>query len=96
MRIELASLVKVLDVLIEDIRATTGKDSIEIEEDLYWEVGADDRFDLTRTPEQLSVGQLTHDWERLATILDGSRPPIGYALTWLASVLGAVGPKVDQ
>ncbi len=63
----------------------------EIPEDYYWEIAEEDRYDPAKTPIDLSLGQLSEDWERLRQILQGDAPPVGYALVWVASLLRKIG-----
>ena len=64
---------------------------MELKEDYYWYVDANDAYDMLKDPESIFVGQLTHDWERLQQIGEGSMPPVGYALVWASALLRRVG-----
>jgi hypothetical protein len=40
------------------------------------------------------MGQLSDDWNEVAKIASGQRPPIAYALVWLSSLLRFIGSKL--
>ena len=63
----------------------------EISDDYYWEISEEERYDPTKSPTDLSLGQLSEDLERIQQILRGDAPPIGYALVWVASLLRRIG-----
>lgn len=63
----------------------------EIPEDYYWDIPDEDRYEPAKTPTDLSLGQLSEDWERVQQILKGDAPPVGYALVWVASLLRKIG-----
>jgi hypothetical protein len=63
----------------------------ELSDDYYWEISEEERYDPTKSPTDLSLGQLSEDWDRIQQILRGEAPPIGYALVWVASLLRRIG-----
>jgi hypothetical protein len=70
-----------------------GQDSFEIDEDYYWSVPVDSRYDPANTPSNLTIGQLSDDWNEIRAINDKKREPVGFALVWLAAILRRVGEK---
>ncbi|EYF04837.1 Hypothetical protein CAP_3863 [Chondromyces apiculatus DSM 436] len=71
----------------------TGQREMEIEEDFYWNVPADQRYDPYEKPEALTLGQLSDDGSEIQRILAGEREPTGLAMVWLATILRRVGEK---
>ena len=63
----------------------------ELPEDYYWEISEEQRYDPAQNPNDLSLGQLSEDWERVQQIVNGDAPPVGYAFVWLASLLRKIG-----
>ncbi len=63
----------------------------ELPEDYYWEISEEQRYDPAQNPKDLSLGQLSEDWDRVQQIVKGDAPPVGYALVWLASLLRKIG-----
>lgn len=72
---------------------STGQSSFEIDEDYYWAIPSESRYEPSVAPRDLTVGQLVDDWRELREITSGRREPIGYALVWLSSLLRRVGEK---
>ena len=64
-------------------------ESISITKDYYWVIPSDERYtpNVDPDPQKLTLGQLTHDWERLQSMLDEDRMTTRFALNWLAAVL---------
>jgi hypothetical protein len=91
MQIDLHQLATAIDVIARHL-VKHQMEHVQITEDYYWEVSESDMFDMSKVPANLAVGQLTHDWERIQRIAAGVDEPTGYALTWIASVLRALGP----
>ena len=67
--------------------------ALEVPDDLYWFVPADQLHDPTREPTALTLGSLADDWAEVAAVADGRKDPIGYVLVWASAVLRAVGDR---
>ncbi|MBK8219285.1 MAG: hypothetical protein IPK71_36635 [Myxococcales bacterium] len=72
---------------------TIGQSELEIDDDYYWHVPMEDAYAPDRTPKELTLGQLSHDWDEVTALARGSKEPFGYALVWLAAVLRRVGER---
>lgn len=68
-----------------------GMISAELPWDFYWEIAREELYHPYAEPKQLSLGQLSDDWNELLRITKGEMPPVKYALVWLSTVLRAVG-----
>jgi hypothetical protein len=90
--IDLDDLSVMLRLVLDHIKNQQGNE-VQISEDYYWEISDVELYDPTKDPTDFTLGQLTHDWERLNQIQNGDEPPIGYSLVWLSAVLRAVGHK---
>ena len=77
-------------VLIDHLD-TNGIDSLELKHDYFWSIDQHDLYNVYDYPKNLTVGQLSEALEHLERIRSGERPPLGYALVWLAHVLQALG-----
>jgi hypothetical protein len=65
---------------------------LELHADYYWEVPPDKATALDPPiSESLGLGQLSHDLERLRSLLRGDDPPLGYAAVWLGSLFRQLG-----
>jgi hypothetical protein len=92
MNITTAELRKIFEVLMKHVEGT-GNSEIEIDWDYYWDIPTEELYDPYKTPENLDLGQVSEDWQKLREVADGTLPPVGHALTWLAAVLRAAGDK---
>jgi hypothetical protein len=68
-----------------------GQSNIQIEEDYYWNIPWDSRYDPLEKPTDLTMGQLTDDWNEVQRIARGERDAIGYGLVWLSTILRRIG-----
>lgn len=68
-------------------------DSIEVSQDYYWYISEAEIYNPYVQPENLTLGQLTDDWQELKKLL-AEKDIIGYNFVWLATILRAVGEKI--
>lgn len=94
MRVNTANLRRACEMLLTHLEAT-GQPEIEIAEDFYWAIPQNEAYTPYSTPSQLTMGQLSDDWNEIMAIVDGDKEPLGYALVWLASVIRRVGEKTS-
>lgn len=92
MRVSTDELRQAMEVLLRHLEET-GQKEFQIDEDFYWSVPKEALYDQYEPPGELSIGQLTSDWDEVKEILERRKEPIGYALVWLSSVLRAIGEK---
>ncbi len=71
----------------------TGQSEFEINEDYYWFVPEQSVYQPYQEPKDLTLGQLSHDWNEVQALASGQREPLGHVLVWLASLLRRVGEK---
>ena len=92
MTINLEELRQIVSVLLDSLEENTN--SIAIDADHYWDVPEKARYDNYDTPTELSIGQLTDDWNELQRIGRGETPALPYALVWLSTLLRRIGEQV--
>ena len=92
MRIDVGELRRAANILLDHLEAT-GRGNIDIQNDYYWSIDPEQRYNVYAQPTDLSVGQITDDWAEVRAIANGEKEAIGYGLTWLASVLRAAGEQ---
>lgn len=92
MNVKLTELRAIADRLFTYLEET-GREDFDVAEDYYWEISKEELYDPSKDPQDLTIGQLSHDWERLQAIQSGEDPPIGYALVWLSAILRNVGAE---
>jgi hypothetical protein len=90
MTVKLSEFQRVLTALFSHLQRQ-GVTRVEVEQDYYWNIPSTELYDPLTDPHDLDLGQLTDDWERLKSIVDGSSPPVGYALVWAAALLRNIG-----
>ena len=95
MRLTTTELRRAADLLLAHL-GKSGHGTIDINQDYYWSIPPAERYDPYNEPRQFGMGQLSDDVSEVRGILDGSKPPVGYALVWLGAVLRAVGEKVVE
>jgi hypothetical protein len=71
----------------------SGRDEFEVSDDYYWAISKEELYDPSKDPKDLTIGQLSDDWNELTAILNEESPPIGYALVWLSAILRNIGDK---
>lgn len=90
MKISISDLIKVIEILKSNI-SQSFPDAIEIKsEDFYWDIPEDMLYDPTASPNELTLGQLSDDWEELLRLKDQENIPVSYDLKRLASILQAI------
>jgi hypothetical protein len=95
MKLQLSDLRRVTEALFDHLERT-GRTEIEVNEDFYWNIPEKQLYSVYAPPpeSELTVGQLSDDWNELTKITAGQRPPTAYALVWLSSILRHIGSKL--
>lgn len=94
MKISTSELREIFEVLIEHLEERSCSE-VELDWDYYWDIPEDELYDPYNTPENLDLGQLSEDWQKLQEVASEKLPPVGYGLTWLGAVLRAIGQKTS-
>jgi hypothetical protein len=89
-QITTAALRAIAEKLLSHVEST-GYSAIDIQDDYYWDVRADQRYDPYRKPGELVLGQLCDNWTELQRLLNDEKPLLNYDLVWLAAILRRVG-----
>ncbi len=90
MNIDVETLEKAFQIILaylEKVEVT----SIEVDKDFYWDISPEQRYAPYQDPKDLSLGQLSSDWEHIQKIASGNEEPIAYSLVWLASLMKYLG-----
>ena len=95
MRIQLSDLRRAADALFDHLEQT-GRTEIDLTEDFYWNIPEKHLYSVYSPPpeSEMTVGQLSDDWNEVAKIASAQRAPIAYALAWLSSLLRFIGTKL--
>jgi hypothetical protein len=91
--VEIQFLEDVFEILIRHLRAIHGQ-SVELEDDEFWQVPLDRMYDLARLPEDLDVGRLADSLEWLTLVVAEPEKSLAFHLVYFADVLRAIGQSV--
>jgi len=83
-------LLKILDKILE-YQKEIGNEEFKIEQDFYWHIRDKEKYNPYEKPTDMTLGQLTMDWDNLKEILEEKHEGIGYSLVWLGNILIAIG-----
>ncbi|WP_434380107.1 IS4 family transposase [Melittangium boletus] len=94
-KIQLSDLRRSTNALFDHLERT-GRTEIEITEDFYWNIPEKHLYSVYTPPteSELTMGQLSDDWNEVEQIASGQRPPTAYALVWLSSIMRIIGSKL--
>ena len=93
MKIKIATLRHAANELFDHLERG-GCDVVELEEDDYWNISADELYNVYETPKALTIGKLYDAADEVTAIADGGKAPIAYALVWLSVLLRYVGYRI--
>ncbi|MEU1285287.1 hypothetical protein [Kitasatospora sp. NPDC005856] len=94
MSVSLAELRRSFDLLLRHVEASTGSDTVVLDKDYFWSIPPNDLYDVTREPDDLTIGQHSESWQHLKDVLADPDRVLSYHLTWLADVLRAIGHEL--
>ena len=90
--IDTLSLRLAIDLILKHLETKHQTRKFSINADYYWEVSADVRYALDKSQvDNLVVGQLTDDWERIEQIANGSIEVLSWDLISIATLLRYLG-----
>lgn len=92
MKITTTELRHALDLLLSEFEVNGASEWV-IEQDFYWDVPSDVRYDSYDPPRQLGMGQVTDDIKEIKRIASGTKDPVPLGLVWVASILRLAGEQ---
>jgi hypothetical protein len=92
MMVDMDKLEIATKIILEHIRTLNGQE-LEIDEDYYWWIPSELRYNFHAEPSEHAVGQLSDDWENIRRIAAGQDRPVSLALSWLGALFVAVGER---
>jgi hypothetical protein len=95
MEIKVELLEKVTTLLFDHLREREIK-TVSWPVDYYWAIPDEQLYDMTTEPDNLGVGELSHDWSILEGILNDRRGPLLYNFMELAAILKAIGQHTSE
>lgn len=94
--IKLSELRLVINRILDHIEHDLGRASVSLDQDDYWDVADEERYDFTKSPQNFEHGQLHDDWEFLSSILNDKDQAVALMLIHAAPLLRCVGEEVGQ
>jgi hypothetical protein len=94
--IKVADLRVIIDRILDHIERDLGHTTVKLDQDNYWDVADDERYDFTKTPGNFEHGQLRDDWEFLSSILDDKEQAVSLMLAHVAPLLRRMGEQIGQ
>lgn len=92
MKISTQEIRNALELILKEYESSGASEWV-IEDDFYWDVPTEARYQPYAKPEDLGVGQLSDDMEKLRAISAGDDSPVPLGLVWLAAVLRVAGER---
>lgn len=92
MKITTQEIKHALQLLLDEFESH-GASEWEIDEDFYWNVPPDARYDPYNKPLELTLGQLSEDVREVRSIARGDKPSVPLGLVWLSTILRLAGEK---
>jgi hypothetical protein len=84
----------ILDHLMDDLRLESVP--IRNEEDFYWDCSAEDLYNASKQPTELTVGRLTDDMDFARSIHRGQYADVSYSFVHLAPLLRYIGETIKK
>jgi len=91
MRISIDEIGNIVEMLMGHLKEN-GYTEVDVEEDYYWVIPKEQRYDPYVVPTCEELGQITMEIESLRRMVDNNQP-IGYGLVWLSEILRNIGEK---
>ena len=94
MRLKIVDIEQIVAKVFKELHQP-GIEEVQITDDYYWEIPANARYDALSTPDiaNLTIGQLSEDWEHLLRLLASDRESLPMDLTYLGNILIAMGDR---
>ena len=90
MKININELQQCLSQLLSNLKESKGE-NIELSKDFYWDISSDELYNPYEQPKELSLGQLSDDWQEIKRLVDNnSSNSIPYDLIRISNILRAL------
>ena len=93
MQLDINKLHRVCEILFQ-LLEQKGVEVVEFQEDYYWNIPRNQKYNPYEEPSNLDLGQLSDNWHELQEILELEREPIVYHLVWLSEIFRAIGENI--
>ena len=89
------TLRRAAEVLLDRLEDVAGTEVV-IQQDMFWIIQPEQRFDLYVEPTEFTIGQLSESLDNVRRILEEPDLAISFGLVWLADLLRVAGETVIQ
>ena len=93
MKININEVSEVVNLLLKELKENINKNEVEVDEDYYWFVNKDELYNPYENPKNLTLGQLSEDWDELKSVLRKEKKLISYDLVKLSVLMRVIGDK---
>lgn len=94
--VKVADLRLVLCRILDHIEHDLGHATVKLDQDNYWDIADEERYDFKKSPRNFEHGQLRDDWEFLSSIIEDKDQAVSLMLIHAAPVLRRIGEQVGQ
>jgi hypothetical protein len=91
--ISLADLRRAFDILSTHVVETVG-DDVNLAEDYFWSIPADQLYSVEEKPTELTIGQLSESLGNVQALLENPENVTSYTLVWIADIIRALGQSI--
>ena len=88
--IDVRKLKEVINILLDHV-IDGGVDTVMLDEQFYWKVSDNEKYEITNKPIELAVGDLFDDLDFVEGVLHDEGDVVAYTLTEVAPILAYVG-----
>lgn len=93
--VSVVELRKCINAVFDHLEANLGLESLQLSEDLYWDISEKEVYDFSRRPEDLVVGSLSDDWELLQAIRRDPENATALSLIHIYPLLRFMATKIS-
>ncbi len=80
-------------LLLDHLEEVAGRE-ITLEHDSFWAIDTVQSYDVLKTPEAFTIGQLSESVDQIKSIVADPSNIVSYGLVWMSDVMKAVGQAV--
>ncbi len=88
MKVNIIELQQMISLLVDSFKRANGNE-VELNNDFYWSISSDEIYNAYEAPKDMTLGQLTDDWETLKNA-SKSDSLVPYDLQRIANILKAL------
>jgi hypothetical protein len=94
--INIAELRLAVNRILDHIEKDLGHVSVQLDQDDYWDVPDNARYDFTKSPEEHVVGKLHDDWQFLSSVLKDKDQAVALMLIHAVPLLRRLAEQIGH